>query len=308
MSTQNPKYLHEDQQIIRKLSSWTNSYLSPYSAWDSLHFQAPLDLFLPALPSITDWHPASSFLWPVGTAPCPLVTAPNEPFQAFLQSVPQAWLGLTVNKRNLFHYQFSNLSFHAPSAPVTMEHLMLSMFVVPSCRREHLADLWEWRDVGLENSRGWDCLSLFSVHHHLPKGHSPQEQFLIHHIQNEPDHQKQTELVMGIEPNLALLTWAAVLLCSGISNSSRGTTRSCEQEFLLQHSWTRRAHSSGLPGCSSSSGRSMDTECATLEESPWDKRRCTCFQTEELTAFSCHNSWLALCSGEQPKTTQVFLL
>lgn len=33
-----------------------------------------------------------------------------------------------------------------------MEHLMLSMFVAPSCRREH----WQmWRDVGLENSRGW---------------------------------------------------------------------------------------------------------------------------------------------------------
>lgn len=49
-----------------------------------------------------------------GTAPCPLVTAPKEPFHASLQSVPQAREGLTVNKTNPFHYQVSNPSLQAP--------------------------------------------------------------------------------------------------------------------------------------------------------------------------------------------------
>lgn len=86
----------------------------PFTLHETLHFQAPLGLFFPALASITDWHPISSFLWPVGPDLYPLVTPPNEPFQPFLQSVPQAWVGLTVNKRNPFHCQFSNPSLQAP--------------------------------------------------------------------------------------------------------------------------------------------------------------------------------------------------
>lgn len=95
----------------------------------------------PCTPSITGWLPASSSLWP-GNSPVPLLTAPSESFQAFLQSVHHAWLGFTRNKRNPFHSQFQIPPFKLPSAPVTMEHLMLSMFMAPSCRREHLADLW----------------------------------------------------------------------------------------------------------------------------------------------------------------------
>lgn len=111
MSAQNPKYLHEDQQICYHRQ--TLDLTCPLALHETLHCQASLGRFFPALASITEWYPTSSFLWPVGTAPCPLVTAPNEPFQAFLQSVPQAW-GLTVNKRNPFPCQFFSPSLQAP--------------------------------------------------------------------------------------------------------------------------------------------------------------------------------------------------
>lgn len=55
----------------------------------------------------------------------------------------------------------------------------------PGWGREHLAGLWSeemwvWRTAE-------DGVCLFRVHQHLPKGHSPQEQFPIHYTQNEAD-------------------------------------------------------------------------------------------------------------------------
>lgn len=75
-----------------------------------LHFQVLLGLFLSALPYITDLQIASVSHWPVGTASCPLMTAPNENLHTFLQSASQARKGFVVNKTNPFYYPLSNPS------------------------------------------------------------------------------------------------------------------------------------------------------------------------------------------------------
>lgn len=187
MSVQNPKYLHEDQQTIRKLISWTNSWLVPLHCMRLPPFPGSS---WPVLPCTGIYHRlAPSFHLPLASGNSPVPTCDCSKWA--LTALPAKCSSDTLGGTHCKQEKSSTLSFQIPpfkllSAPVTVEHLMLSMFVAPSCRRKNLADM-EWRDVGLEDSRGWDCLFLFSAYHHVPKGHSPQERFLIHYIQNEPD-------------------------------------------------------------------------------------------------------------------------
>lgn len=137
-----------------------------------LHFQVPLGLFLPALPYITD-----RFQLPLasGNSLMPPYDCSKWAPSCFLAKCFSSMEGIHCKQdKSILLSAFKSLPLSSLLLQWLRKHLALTrQLVAPSCRREHLADLWSEERRGFGKQQKMVIISSSSVSTTVPpKGHN----------------------------------------------------------------------------------------------------------------------------------------